>query len=129
MRFPKSLRIRRSADFKRVREKGEAYRGKHLILGVLRDPDGGAFRVGFITTRRLGNAVVRNRVRRRLRTIVREVGERIRPALLLVTVAKPRAAEAEYDVLRREWKWLGHRAKIFREAEGSEGKAEKGEGG
>ena len=46
-------------------------RGGLLMLGVLAVADEEKFRVGLVTSRRVGGATVRNRVRRRLREIVR----------------------------------------------------------
>jgi len=113
MRLPKSKRIKLSGDFRRVREEGKTHRGKHLVLGVLRDESVPTIKVGFITTRRLGNAVTRNRVRRLLRAVVRDLGPEIAPGHFLVVIARRPAADASYEALRKEWKWLMHRAKLF----------------
>ncbi len=113
MRFPRTMRMKLSGEFRRVREEGSARRGKYLVLSVLRDEKLSGFRVGFITTKRLGNAVTRNRVRRLLRAIVQECGPRILPGHYIVTIARHSAADASYEALRKEWKWLMHRAKLF----------------
>jgi ribonuclease P protein component len=113
MRLPKKRRISRSSEFRRVRTEGTAYRGRHLILAVLEDETVPEIKVGFVTTRRLGNAVIRNRTRRRLRSILVDLGDRILPGRYLVIVARPTASEASYESLKREWTWLGHRANIF----------------
>jgi ribonuclease P protein component len=113
VRLPKKRRISRSSEFRLVRAQGVAFRGKHLILSVLEDDSLPESKVGFITTKRLGNAVVRNRTRRRLRAILVELGDRIVPGRYLVTVARQTAAEASYGALKREWTWLGHRANVF----------------
>ena len=68
MRFPRDRRITSRRLFQRVREEGTSYAGHYLVLGVLRDEDiANPIRVGYITTKRIGNAVARNAVRRRLR--------------------------------------------------------------
>lgn len=113
MRLPKSRRMKRSSEFRRVREDGESFRGRYLILGVLRDEQQETTKVGFITTKRLGNAVTRVLIRRRLRALITELGDQIKPGLNVVTIARPLASKASYEQLRKEWKWLGHRAKLF----------------
>ena len=113
MRLPKQRRMSVSGEFRRVREQGLSYRGKFLVLGVLRDESLPSVKVGFITTKRLGPAVCRNRVRRRLRNIIVEVGDQLIPGHYLVTIARQQAAQATYAALRKEWKWLGHRANLF----------------
>jgi ribonuclease P protein component len=55
--------------------------------------------VGFIVARTVGNAVVRNKVRRRLRHLLREHLDRLPPGSLLVVRANPKAATAHHDEL------------------------------
>ena len=66
-RFPAARRLKLSREFQRVREEGRTVRGGLLMLGVLAVPDEEKFRVGLVTSRRVGGATERNRVRRRLR--------------------------------------------------------------
>jgi ribonuclease P protein component len=63
-------RLRKRAEFLAVR-RGEKRRGRLFLLEVLDRGDQGAPRVGFTVTKKVGNAVVRNRVRRRLKEAVR----------------------------------------------------------
>jgi ribonuclease P protein component len=111
--FPKSRRLTRTSEFQRVRETGGVTRGELLSLGVLLAGDGGKMRAGFVTSRRVGGAVVRNRVRRRLREIVRRHQHRILQGVWIVTMARPRAARATSDALEHEWLRLAKRASIL----------------
>lgn len=114
MRLSRQNRLTRSADFRRVREQGRSQAGKFLVLGVLPDENVTGIKAGFITTKRLGHAVIRNLVRRRLRSIVTEIGDDLAPGHLIVTVARPLAASASREALFKEWKWLARRAGILR---------------
>lgn len=116
MRLPKKRRMTRSREFQRVREEGEAYRGRLLVLGVKADPALSSIRVGFITTKRLGGAVIRNQMRRRMRALIHESGDQIAPGHFLVLIARQGAVEASPEALRKEWKWLLHRAKLLSNA-------------
>lgn len=82
------------------------------MLGVLGDADG-QFRCGFVTSRRVGKAVVRNRIRRRLRDIVRRHQREIINAHWVVTIARPASARATYSALEHEWLRLAKRASIL----------------
>ncbi|MDQ3197611.1 MAG: ribonuclease P protein component [Verrucomicrobiota bacterium] len=114
LRFPSTRRLKRSRDFARVRLEGKSVRGGFLMLGVLRLDEEAAFRVGFVTSRRVGGAVVRNRVRRRLRDIVRRHQHELAPGLWLVVIARPGADAATSAQLEEEWLRLGGRASILR---------------
>ena len=70
-------------------------------------------RYGFITSKRLGNAVVRNRVRRRLREGVRSLA--VRPGSDVVVSARAPAAQADYHELKRAVANLFARAGILTE--------------
>ena len=62
-------RLRRRSDF-RAAARGERASGRAFVLQARSRGDEGAFRVGFTVSRQVGNAVERNRVRRRLREMV-----------------------------------------------------------
>ncbi len=63
---PKIFRLKRRSEFLRVR-KGWVERRKSLVVEGRRRTTGGHIREGYTATKRIGNAVVRNRAKRRLR--------------------------------------------------------------
>ena len=111
--FPKTRRLRSAAEFQRVRREGETIHGELLSLGVLRGEGDTAMRAGFITPRTLGRAVARNRLRRRLREIVRRHQSEIRSNVWLVTIARRRSVGASYRALEHEWLRLAKRTSIL----------------
>jgi len=111
--FPKQRRLTRSSEFERVKRDGLVRRGKLLMLSAAAVENSGLSRVGFITSRRLGSAVVRNRVRRRLREIVRRHQHDLRQDFWIVLVARHDAATASYRALEDEWLRLVKRASIL----------------
>jgi len=111
--FPKAKKLTRTAEFDRVREEGRKFRGSFLTLGVLPGAGAGKMRAGFITSRRTGGAVVRNRLRRRLREIVRHHQHAIADRTWLVIIASPHAGRASYAELEAEWLRLAKRASIL----------------
>jgi ribonuclease P protein component len=109
--FPKTRRLTLPAEFARVKKNGRVQRGGFMLLSVLEAEDG--FRAGFITSRAVGSAVVRNRVRRRLREIVRKHQLEIIDGSWIVTIARAGAANASYQELEVEWLRLAKRAFIL----------------
>jgi ribonuclease P protein component len=96
-------RVREHRTFRALRRAGRRGRSGPVAVIALVDGDGStgdraAVRAAFAVGRRVGPAVVRNRVRRRLRAIVG--GLDLAPGAYLVT-ASPEAATTSYDDLHR----------------------------
>ncbi|CAM5534285.1 ribonuclease P protein component [Aquamicrobium terrae] len=95
-------RLLKRAEFLAVR-RGEKRRGRLFLVEVLDRGDGGTPRVGYTVTKKVGNAVVRNRVRRRLKEAVRTgaaVG--MAPGHDYVIVGRHDVLAAPFDQLRAE---------------------------
>lgn len=90
--------LRRRADFEAIGRHGTARSTPLLVLRSLRT-ERNETRVGLSTPRTLGGAVQRNRVRRRLRELVRARRERIGPGWDLLLIARPAAGSATYAEL------------------------------
>jgi ribonuclease P protein component len=69
--FPKSARILRSSDFRKIYDTGRRYACAHFAAFYLPQPGAASPRIGFTTPRALGRANIRNRVKRRFREAVR----------------------------------------------------------
>ena len=94
-------RLRRSADFAlAIRGGRRAGRGTVVVHLLLEEPaQASTARAGFVVSKAVGNAVVRNKVRRRLRHLVRPLLGELPTGALLVVRALPSSAEASYATL------------------------------
>jgi ribonuclease P protein component len=84
-----------------------------MVLSVLKNLPAIEVQVGLITSRRVGGAVVRNRVRRRLREIVRAARPQIQAGTWLALIARQAAARASFQNLAAEWEHLARRSSIL----------------
>ena len=100
-RFPRLQRLRSSDDFQRVR-RGRRTSGSNLVVHYVRQTTSGPTRVGFSVSKRVGGAVIRNLVKRRLREAVRHHLATLSGGWDLVVTARPSAAGVEYPVLAAE---------------------------
>jgi ribonuclease P protein component len=92
-------------DFARAKTQGQRLISGCLIANVLARPEGLATRLGVVTSKKIGNAVVRSRARRLLRESFRLHQHDLARAVDLVLVARPsiagrKLAEVEKDFLR-----------------------------
>jgi ribonuclease P protein component len=103
--------LRRKADFDALSRQGTARSGRLLVLRQLRT-DGRVTQIGLSTPRSLGGAVERNRVRRRLREIIRQRYAEMGMGWDLLVIARPEAATATYADLREAFAALLERSGI-----------------
>jgi ribonuclease P protein component len=95
-------RLRKRAEFLAVR-RGEKRRGRLFLLEVMDRNDGEQPRVGFTVTKKAGNAVQRNRIRRRLREAVRlHAAGDMAPGNDYVIVGRPEILTAPFGMLTSE---------------------------
>ena len=98
----------KNRDFKRVYENAESLADKYLVVYILKN-ESEENRLGISVSKRIGNSVTRNRIRRRIKEYLRVFGN----ALLqgtegfdFVVLARKPAAEADFHILGESLKRL-----------------------
>jgi ribonuclease P protein component len=98
--LPSGQRMRQRAEFTLAVRRGVRAGRPNIVTHLLRRDEIDAEPLaGFIVARTVGNAVVRNKVRRRLRHLVADRVPRLPRGSLLVVRANPKAASAGHDDL------------------------------
>lgn len=104
---PRRARVRKRGEFRRIQSEGRKVHTKHFI--VLVHPslhEGSDTRLGITITKKVGNAVQRNRVKRVLREVFRRNRELFPPASDLVVIAKRGAPALGYDEVLGEMRGI-----------------------
>ena len=95
----RQYRLKRNARIQEVRRKGRGWRNRWLALSKLPNQEPSS-RFAFSVSRRIGNAVTRNRVKRLIREAVRERLVRIRGGWDILFVARSRARDASFEQIQ-----------------------------
>ena len=107
----RQYRIRKNGQFQYVFRKGKGLGCREMSLTYVR---AGRMQVGFSVSKKVGNAVTRNRVKRRLRECFRLQMHTLKNGFY-VFAARPAAAEASYAQIERAMNGLLRRHNLYRE--------------
>ena len=100
--FPKAVRLTRRSDYLRVQDTGHKISADVVLALVLPNHRAdGLTRLGLTVSSKVGNAVVRTRIRRRLRELFRTRRQGLPKGLDMVLIARNSAATAEWDTFVR----------------------------
>ena len=113
----KTARLAGKKDFKTVFTDGRAWANNFVVIKTLPN-DVGASRFGFVAGKRLGNAVVRNRVKRRLREATR--GMVVKEGWDVIVMARQPSVEADYHTIKKATQDLFVRARLLGEGGNTE---------
>ena len=111
--LPREMIFRGKREFAAVYNHGRSYANGKMVLYVLRS-DGLEGRVGFAAGKKLGGAVVRNRVKRMLREAYRLFQHEIRADYAIILVGRKTLVEAKSNVVSEAFRELCTRAKILK---------------
>lgn len=122
--FPARLRLKQRRDFLRVQQSGHKHHVRNFLVFVAPRPEDAKLelatevaadkptRLGITVTRKIGNAVARNRIKRLVREVFRRNRSRLPEGLDLVWVAKQQAAQVEYADVVADFEALIGRALV-----------------
>jgi ribonuclease P protein component len=105
--------MKNSHEFMRVKKEGKTEAGRYVVLSVLKDQAVRPFRFGIITSRKLGSAVKRVKLRRQFREILRAAQDQLKDGSYVVMIPRWRAVDADFSALQKDWLKTAQRAGIL----------------
>jgi ribonuclease P protein component len=112
--LPNQNRLRRREDFAKVYAKGDRYRGKYLNLRIVCDRNEAFTRIGIVVSKKVSKlAVTRNRFKRQLRAIFRQLLSQLKDGLQIVVTVTTVQSKPSYQELWDDLKNLLARAKVL----------------
>ena len=108
-------RLKKRYQFNYVYKSGEHFSGEHMVLYVVSSKTKN-IKVGLAVTKKVGHAVVRNRVRRRLREIIKKQVPNLKQNNnIIVVVARDNITSASFETLTNEFSKLIKKANLINE--------------
>lgn len=111
-----SVTLKENRDFRRLYSRGKYAACSTLVL-YWRPNRLDHNRLGITVSTKLGHAVVRNKIRRRIREICRLHGQQLCQGIDLIVVARSRAPQVDYWKLDRDFQKMARKLGIWKELE------------
>lgn len=111
-RLRRHQRLRANADFQETYAQGKSWAARTMVLWLHKAPDA-SLRLGVVSSRVIGNAVKRNRARRRLREVWRLNRHRFHGNVDVVLVARKNLLAATWEDVTLDLIWLARRAGLL----------------
>ena len=105
----KKYRIKKNTEFQQVLQKGVSEANRQFVIYKLKNDDYPYFRIGISVSKKLGKAVLRNRIKRYIREAIREMKEEIDPAYDLIIIARRQVVDMNYHEAKKS---LRHALKV-----------------
>lgn len=97
----KELRIKKNKDFQEAFKKGRSFANRQFVVYVLEKEGEAPFRIGLSVSKKLGNAVTRNQIKRYIRQAVFELKDSLKTGMDYVIIARKPAAEMDFFEVKK----------------------------
>ncbi len=114
-KLPRAIIMRDEKVFQDIYEKGYSVADRYMVLHILPQAQSRA-KVGFAAGKKLGNAVVRNHVKRMLREVYRHKKHRVREDCCIFLVGRKAAVTADLEMLHKSFRYLCKKGNIWKMA-------------
>lgn len=100
--IPKQYRLKKKSDFQKIFKKGRSSAGPYFVLYIRENEEKGPTRIGFAVSKKIGTAVVRNKIKRRLREAVRSLVPDIKDNYDIIIVARSRIKSISFFEIQKQ---------------------------
>jgi ribonuclease P protein component len=97
----KELRVKKNKEFQEAFQKGQSFANRQFVVYSLKKADQDYFRIGLSVSKKIGNAVTRNQIKRYIRQAVFELSDLLAPGNDYVIIARKPAAEMDFFEVKK----------------------------
>lgn len=96
----KKFRIKKNEEFQQVFQKGESFANRQFVIYMLNKKEQDYFRIGLSVSKKIGNAVMRNQIKRYIRQVFLELNEQVAKERDYVIIARKPASQMDYSEVK-----------------------------
>ncbi|MEK3806657.1 ribonuclease P protein component [Metabacillus sp. SLBN-84] len=110
----KKNRIKKNEDFQKIFKQGKSMANRQFVIYMLNQPEEKEFRLGLSVSKKIGNAVTRNRVKRLVRQVFLEEKDSLKTGMDYIVIARKPASEMDYHEVKSSLLHLFRKTKILK---------------
>ena len=110
----KKFRIKKNEEFQLVIHRGESFANRQFVIYILDKQEQDFFRIGLSVSKKIGNAVIRNQVKRYIRQTFLELNENIPAGKDFVIIARKPAADMTFSEVKSSLMHVLKRAGVLK---------------
>ncbi|MCY8974664.1 ribonuclease P protein component [Bacillus atrophaeus] len=111
----KRNRLKKNEDFQKVFKHGTSMANRQFVLYVLDQPEAGEFRAGLSVSKKIGNAVVRNRVKRLIRQVLQDEKDKLKQKDYIIIARKP-ASQLTFEETKKSLQHLFRKSSLYKKS-------------
>lgn len=108
----KKQRIKKNAEFQTIFKKGKSFANRQFVVYCLYKEED-YYRVGLSVSKKVGNAVVRNRIKRYIRQTFLEIHDQVSPSMDYIIIARNPAAKLDFHETKKSIEHVLKVAKVL----------------
>lgn len=110
----KKQRIKKNAEFQKIFKKGKSFANRQFVVYCLIKEEEDYYRVGLSVSKKVGNAVVRNRIKRYIRQTFLEIHDQVYPNMDYIIIARNPAAKLDFHETKKSIEHVLKIAKVLK---------------
>lgn len=114
MDFKNTKGLKKDSDFRKVYKHGKSFANRYLVMYILENKSGSS-RIGISVSKKVGNAITRNKLRRRIKECYRlDIDENVKEGFDIVFIARVSSKDSEYKDIEKSIKHLAKKSNIIK---------------
>ncbi|WP_273123526.1 ribonuclease P protein component [Metabacillus sp. HB246100] len=109
----RKYRVKKNKDFQKIFKQGKSIANRQFVLYIMDNSTEKEFRIGLSVSKKIGNAVTRNKVKRLIRQVFLEEKDKLITGKEFIMIARKPAAEMNYHEVKGSVQHLLRKGKLY----------------